>query len=223
MGRALASEARAPLHVTLTGALVFCVLVVTLPRAAAARNHQWLIVPGVRVGPITATTGEDDLVLLFGRERVERRPILVGDGAPRPGTIVLGKTLDALEILWRDDAFQKPEQILIGGGKTRWKSREGITIGTSLAQLVKLNGRHFRFLGFGFDRGGTIVSWEGGRLGRVYRLGTNVSVRLGPDRLFDDLDAAERRRISGEQEISSATAILRKLRLTVWEIVILFR
>jgi hypothetical protein len=185
--------------------------------------NQWEFVPGVRVGAITARTSESDLARIFGGEHVERRPLPAPDGGWRLGTVVLGKTHDALEILWRDSNFTTPERIIIGGGKTRWRSADGITIGTTLQDLAKLNGRPFQLRGFGREGGGMVVSWEGGRLGGDYRLGETVLVRLGPDQDFGELTDGERRQILGSGTVSSATPSLAKLGVRVWEIVVLFR
>lgn len=203
--------------------LILCaVLLLGASPKRVARDDAWTFVPGERVGRITASTSEAELVRMFGREQVERRPLAGDGGDSRVGTIVLGRTLDALEVLWRDDAFLEPERVIIGGGKTRWRGREGLTVGTSLEELVKLNGRAFTLHGFGWERGGTVASWQGGRLAASYRLGETASIRLGPDRGFDDLTPEERQRISGEREVSSSSPILARLGLRVWEIVLLF-
>jgi hypothetical protein len=49
---------------------------------------DWLIVPGERVGPITAKTSETALEALFGVENVERVEVYVGEGSTVPGTAV---------------------------------------------------------------------------------------------------------------------------------------
>jgi hypothetical protein len=97
-----------------------------------------------------------------------------------------------------------------------------VTIGTTVQELAKLNGREFRFLAFGWQRGGEVVSWEGGRLAGSYRLGSAITIRLGPDRPFEDLAEEERRRIVGEQIISSGSPSLARLGVRVWEIAVLF-
>lgn len=203
--------------------LILCaVILLGAAPKRVARDDAWAFVPGERVGRITASTSEADLVRIFGREQVERRPLAGDGGDSRVGTIVLGRTLDALEIFWRDDAFLEPERVVIGGGKTRWHGREGLTVGTLLEELVKLNGRPFTLHGFGWERGGTVASWQGGRLGATYRLGETATIRLGPDRGFEDLTPGEREKIRGEREVSSSSPILARLGLRVWEIVLLF-
>lgn len=192
------------------------------PAKSAPRPDPWLIVPGERVGAITPATSEADLVRLFGADHVTRRPLDTSDATTRPGTIVLGRTLDALEVLWHEDRFLRPERVIVGGGRTRWRTPEGITIGTTLAELVRLNGRPFRLTGFGWEGSGVVTSWEGGRLGARYLPGRSVAMRLGPDRSFGDLSPGEQNAVMGPQEISSSLAALARLGLRVWEIVVLF-
>ena len=40
-----------------------------------------------------------------------------------------------------------------------------MTLGTRLGRLTQLNGRPFTLSGFGWDYAGTVISWNGGRLG----------------------------------------------------------
>ena len=67
---------------------------------AAAQKNDWLIVPGQRVGPITAATTRADLDTLFGKDNV-RDGSLHGSDVPEAATIVLGNdTSAALAVTW---------------------------------------------------------------------------------------------------------------------------
>jgi hypothetical protein len=45
-------------------------------------------------------------------------------------------------------------------GPTKWRTAEGITIGTPLRELERFNRRPFRLAGFAVDGAGAVVSWK---------------------------------------------------------------
>lgn len=109
-----------------------------------ANANDWLIVPGSRVGPIDKNTSEMELRRLFGEKNVLREDIGLGEGETEPGTIVFPNSDGRLAILWKDQGQrQTPKEIRLNGDKTRWKTGKGISLGTSLKELEKLNGRPF--------------------------------------------------------------------------------
>jgi hypothetical protein len=66
--------------------------------------------------------------------------------------------------------FQNPQDLLglamvsIDEAQSEWELAPAIGIGTSLAELRRINGAPFTFSGFGWDYGGTVIDWHGGRL-----------------------------------------------------------
>jgi hypothetical protein len=44
------------------------------------------------------------------------------------------------------------------GGACEWKAAHGITLGTSLVQLERLNRHPFTLAGFGWDYGGRVLA-----------------------------------------------------------------
>lgn len=66
--------------------------------------------------------------------------------------------------------FQDPQSLLglamvsVDEDHSQWKLASGVGIGTSLAEVRKLNGKPFTFSGFDWDHGGTIIDWHGGKL-----------------------------------------------------------
>jgi hypothetical protein len=162
-----------------------------LPLLAAhsgADSNDWLIVPGKRVGPITARTTRADLVRWFGEKNVEDTEIVVSDGGREPGTLVFGSQPDAtLGVLWTEE--ENPDApvraIIVCYGsrvpdKCRWHTAEGISFGTDLKTLERLNGRKFKLNGFDWGYGGLVTSWEGARLERLATPCGRVNLRLDP-------------------------------------------
>jgi len=150
-------------------------------------TSDWLIVPGKRIGPVTGGATRADLVRFFGAKRVDDDYVSTGrDTEPEVGTIVNGDDPGAeLHILWNED---KPEPhvafVAICPGAAdvsagcRWHTAEGITIGTTLKALEKLNAGPFKLMGMGSDRGGVVVSFSGGRLERLRPLRGCIGLQL---------------------------------------------
>jgi hypothetical protein len=127
---------------------------------------DWPILPGVRVGMIQAGTCERDLIARFGKSQVRAVPVGLGEGELLPGTMVFpDDSAQRLEILWRDnDKRCDPKWILIRGEESRHRTAQGIGLGTTLDELEEQNGGPFTLLGFSWDFGGTVVSWDHGDL-----------------------------------------------------------
>lgn len=137
-------------------------LLLPWPTAALGKENT-LIVPGKSFGPITAKTTRADLVKTFGAANVKDTQVHLGEGEMTPGVAVYPKDPKRrLEITWVKS--KRVGDIRISGQSSVWRTAEGITLGTTLAQLQKLNGAPFKFSGFGWDYGGMILSWERGKL-----------------------------------------------------------
>lgn len=155
---------------------------------ATPTTENFQIIPGQQVGPLTsANARENDLVRVFGAKNVKKQPIYVGEGVEVPGYVVFGDTPEAMEILY-DTAIakNKPAMIRIAAEGTRWKTTTGITIGTTLAELVKINGKDFDLYGFGWDYGGAVADWKGGKLNTNLRIFLTVKQDEYPDAILGD-------------------------------------
>jgi hypothetical protein len=133
-----------------------------------------------RAGPIDALAGRETLVRIFGDGKLKDTKIVMGeDGVEQPATEILEKGLEAT-VLWETPARKKPISVLITKPGSRWHTAEGIHVGTSVAELEKINGAPFKFSGLAWDYGGQISSE--GKLSKLeglsLTLGTDVT---GPD------------------------------------------
>jgi len=132
---------------------------------ARSQSLDWLIVPGERVGPLTASTSETMLAEAIGRDNVQRVDVYLGEGFTAPGTAVYPDDPHRqFEIIWRDDTRAAPKEVRLRGRSSAWHTREGLTLGSRLKEIERLNGRPFRLRGFGWDGGGGIVDSDRGRL-----------------------------------------------------------
>lgn len=191
----------------MTSQITFLVLAAT---AAMAQE----IVPGERVGPVTRTSTEVQLLRELGSEAVVA-DVDVGEGMYERGLIVYPNDPQRkLAVVWNRESPPHPASIQIcyqARERCTWRTREGVTFGTTLEQLVRLNGRDFLFVRWGSDVGGNVTSFRTGNLARFDREGGRLWLSLQP-RPDVKLTLAEERSVYGYvQEISSGLATARKL------------
>src|SRR5437867_3109358 len=179
------------------------------------------IVPGTRVGSVAAGTSERQLIRQYGKDQVRREEIAVDDeGGSRLGTVLFPRSVDKLEIVWRDNRFERPRRIFLLQSGSRWKTRDGIGVGTPLKQLETANGREFEFAAFAWDGAGWITSWLGGRLASAYPPKL-IRLRLSVEGL-DRLPWREQEPLTGSQRLlRSSDPALGKVRLVVGQIEVL--
>jgi hypothetical protein len=195
-----------------------CAVLVSLGAMLACRNqHDWIVVPGVRVGPITASSSEADLRTAFGDAGVHAKDIDVGEGVTEPGTDIYGAIpAKQLAVLWADPATRKhPSRVMICyaqlQGECAWRTADGIGMKTTLKDLERRNGRPFKLLGFGWDYSGTVSSWEGGNLEALTK---RLLLRLMPDEA--GTTSEEYQTVLGETEYLSSNPAMQKLNPVVY-------
>jgi len=199
---------------------VLIVLVAQAFQPVFAAANDWTLVPGVRVGPITAATVRDDLARLFPSGAVEDDEIELDEGMLQPATFVYRKDpSQTLAISWNGKGPQaRPKQIFVchglRRGPCRWRAAGGIAMGARLSDLEALNGRPFTVSGFGYNYGGNVLTWDGGKLekldcnGRLIltldgeRTGARYTVPMTPEEVHA---------VRGDRPIRSSTPAMQKL------------
>lgn len=88
----------------------------------------------------------------------------------RIGPVRASTTKSELIVLFGAEVVKNGE-INVGEGVCRWKTPQGVSIGTTLKELEKLNGGPFKLAGFAWDYEGAIISWEEGKMSRVFDRG----------------------------------------------------
>lgn len=189
---------------------------------------DWLIVPGIRAGPVTKQTNEAKLKLLFGSSQVMNGDIPMGEGETEPGTIIFPNAPEkTLMILWSDNTHSSIREVRINAPKSIWKTDKGITIGTPLSMIEKLNARPVAITGFGWDYGGTITHSDGGKLTELGHLTpiaglTDRTLLLRADPGAELYSTREYESVQGEGEFKSDHPSMRKLNPKVYEMIITF-
>ena len=138
-----------------------------------AQSDPWLILASGEKGVINLHTTRKDLVRMYGAANVVDQDVDIGEGEMQSGTFLFPKDPQRqIEILWKDpDNKTAPESAHIWGKKSFWHGAHGITLGTSVSELERLNGRPFRFAltNDGTDMAEERISWQGGRLEKEFQ------------------------------------------------------
>ena len=160
----------------------------------------------------------------FGAANVKTALVPWGgaEGDVNEGTVLFDGVPEArLEIYWRDTANKRgPDWVSVRGKKSRWRAPAGITLGTTLQTIERLNRRPFRLLGFGSDGSGTVISWSAGHLESQNTPECRVRMRVGPD--WDHLDPNSRGLTNQlwAREFSSGHPAMQALNPAVYELML---
>lgn len=133
----------------------------TQPQAATAAPITWLL-----PGDFSADTTLADLQNRFGAGNVEVQEIPGAEGGSFRGVVLFPDDPTRRATVY----FQDPQDLLglamvsIDEDRSLWKLASGVGIGTPLSELRRINGKPFTFSGFGWDYGGTVIDWHGGKL-----------------------------------------------------------
>jgi hypothetical protein len=192
-----------------------------------AAADDFRVLPGERVGPVTATSSEAELIGQLGTLRVQRDTIFVGVGEFRMGTTLYKGTPDEAQILWQDSLkFARPELVrLIPAAQpedTRWRIPGGPAIGTRLKEAEQLNGKSFGLYGFGWDFGGTVSSWNGGKLS----YSADGTSYLGAIFVYDQGEPKEQEmvdKVLGDTVFPSSNPTMQQLNPRIYSLEIRFR
>jgi hypothetical protein len=174
-------------------------------RPAPASVSPLQIIPGRSAGPVTAASREVDLKLRYGAEAVR---IDLGEGETTPGTVLFARdSLLRAEIVWHDTVSRsRPARLILRGSRSKWTVGPGISLGTSLQELERINGRPFTLAGFGWDYGGVITEWGGGPLDRALA-GVKLYLDPGPAQY----ESASYSQVLGDRDYSSSLPPMQQL------------
>lgn len=105
------------------------------------------------------------------------------EGETYKGLVLLPRMKDRrIEVSFADDTMKRVSGLTLRdtAKNSRWNVL-GISIGSSLADVQKVNGKPFLVSGFEWDYGGFVVDWKGGALGKPLPGGCTVTLRFGKD------------------------------------------
>ncbi|NJM77560.1 MAG: hypothetical protein HC852_19505 [Acaryochloridaceae cyanobacterium RU_4_10] len=185
-------------------------------KPSTASIKDTVLVPGEKIGPITAKSTYEDLVKIFGAESLsDIRPPDADDTEKEIGTRVnLGPDL-SLTLVWHDKTKTKLyEAIDLGPG---WKMPNGLRIGMPMTEIQKILGP-FQMVGLGGPYGGVIPLSET-TLKQYYG---KIIVQMAPVKDAAKKFPKEYKAVEGERLIASTDPNWKALGMTVKYLVIVF-
>lgn len=195
----------------------------------SAAAGDWTIVPSVRAGPITSSTTEEELVRLYGADNVVETVIQSGMIEPEPVMVIFPDQPKKTAVIhWRYSPKGKvPAMIEIDNEGSLWKTAEGITVGTSLQTIQRINGKPVVLTGFGWEYAGTIIHANGGRLKALGQVAHDKSIRhrsltLRVAPRAESLSSSDDGQLLGEREFLSDHPAMTRAQPQVYEMLIVF-
>ncbi|WP_414619888.1 hypothetical protein [Calothrix sp. CCY 0018] len=179
--------------------------------------NDTFIIPGKRIGLITADTTRADLVELYGETNLKDDVVLRGEGTVSfPVTKVNSTTPGALTIFWTDKNRSKISHV--SGFGRQWKMLDGgVGVGTSMSGLREILDE-FQLTGFGWDNGG-FVYIDGTKLSK-YK--DKLALRLSPDENSFAKHQKQYSAVSGDSIFSSVNPNFKPLDVRVSQMVVTF-
>ena len=140
----------------------------TLPTNNSATENA-LIVPLKSVGNVTSGMKYEDLLRVFGQNRLKNDTVVEAEGTKSSlMTIIDNEKNTELVVIWADSfPLKSIERIQINQANSPYKTASGVGNGMTIAQLEAVNTQPLRFSGFGWDFGGVISGFNGGKLDSV--------------------------------------------------------
>ncbi len=207
-------------------ALLACVWVLIAQTKAPPADG--LIVPGVRVGPVTKQSTEASLVRQFGPSAAAREVDITIDGRERATVFYNQDPKRKLIVVWNEESPSHPSRVYLCHGLSEntcvWRTVRGIRENLTIKELERRNKRAFSMTTWGPEDGGWVISWEGGNLEAELQ---GVSIRLIPredsqGNFLPRLTKDETDFASLEGVRSSANPIIQKLNPRVGSIIVKF-
>lgn len=203
---------------------VACCFLISALSVSGSPQSSYQIIPRVRVGAITRTTSESELKRIYGRRNVQSTRVSIGEGEYEPGTVIYPHdAARRIEIIWKDAGRKRyPQRIQLTGERSIWKTREGISLGTRLKELERINGKPFTLLGFSWDYEGTVISWDGGRLEREFGKDDRaVLLRLSPQ-TGHGASVEDEASVLGDNDFSSGNKVMQRINPKVYQLIVEF-
>jgi hypothetical protein len=134
--------------------------------------------------PVSPNDSAKSLMLRYGGEAVIQEGLYTGvEDITYTGLVLFPHASDwRIEVSFTDETMDRVAGLTLHDtAKTNHWNVTGVTIGSSLADVQKINGKPFLISEANTDFDGFVASWKGGILGRPLPGGCTIAVRFGRD------------------------------------------
>jgi hypothetical protein len=142
----------------------------------------------------------------FGVQNLVADTLIIMSDDTLSGTILYPNKQNQVFIFYHNDQII---DVTIRGEKSDWKTESGLYLGLSLNEVEKINDKSFTISGFNWAHGGTVVSWEGGKLGGGKL--SHVATFSNKNNQHADISEEEYQQISGQTEFDVRHPVIQKL------------
>lgn len=161
---------------------------VALPLLLLAMPASADVLPGPEpmlltcAAPFTKDASHASLAEHFGKENVAFERVPGPEGSTFDVTVIFPKDpKKRVEISWHDET--KRSGLLAANVRSEgseWVAPGGITLGTPIGTVEKLNGKPFKLSGFSWDMWGWVRDWMGGTMVKIVKDAgcTNLTLRF---------------------------------------------
>ena len=189
-------------------------LLLSFTIVGACSSNSELSLPTENLNEVLACGDAKGLIAKYGAKSViVDTSIVTGDDTLRGAIIFLGTAKQA-NVFFHEG---KISDVSVQGESSVWKTASGLYLGLSLQEVEKINAKNFTISGFGWAHGGSVVSWEGGKLAGDSTLTHLVSFR----NKRQNISIEEFKKVSGEAEFDVRHIAIQQMNPALEQITIL--
>jgi predicted GNAT family acetyltransferase len=181
---------------------------------AACSSNSEVSAPTENLNEVLACTDAKGLIAKYGEKSVLVDTAIISGDDTLKGAIIFPGTAKQANVFFHDG---KISDVSIQGESSAWKTASGLYLGLPLQEVEKLNTKNFTISGFGWAHGGSVVSWEGGKLAGDSTLTHLASFRNKRQNISVD----EFNKVSGEAEFDVRHPAIQQMNPVLEQITIL--
>jgi hypothetical protein len=181
---------------------------------AACSSNSEVSAPTENLNEVLACTDAKGLIAKYGEKSVLVDTAIISGDDTLKGAIIFPGTAKQANVFFHDG---KISDVSIQGENSAWKTVSGLYLGLPLQEVEKLNTKNFTISGFGWAHGGSVVSWEGGKLAGDSTLTHLASFRNKRQNISVD----EFNKVSGEAEFDVRHPAIQQMNPVLEQITIL--
>ena len=159
------------------------------------------------IGPVKLSHTLEELELITGKENIQQDSLFLEGNFEGLVTALWKGTPKEIIVHWKQrmPPFEDIKMLELNGTESLYRFSNGIKTGSQLREIVRLNDQPLTIYGFGWDYGGTFVSFNNGKLAKEIPCFGGVFELQYTGKFTDDLTP-----ITGDHQIRSEEPALLK-------------